>query len=285
MVVLIPKTANPVKLKDLRPISLCNVLYKVISKVISNRLKMILPDIISPNQSAFVPGRIISDNILLAYELTHFLQRRRSGAVGYATLKLDISKAYDRVEWKFLQDMMVKMGFNRGWVKLIMKCITTVRYQIKVNGEATDVITPLRGLRQGDPLSPYLFLICVEGFSAMLYDADMNGRLKGIKICRAAPSVNHLLFADDSLLLLEANTSNAQEVKRILEKYEACSGQMVNKEKSTILFSKNTKNRCKDEMKGILNISAEGLSRKYLGLPTYVGKSKAKIFEYLKEKV
>jgi hypothetical protein len=142
MVVLIPKTSNPVKLKDLRPISLCNVLYKVISKVISNRLKIILPEIISPNQSAFVPGRIISDNILLAYELTHYLQRRSSGVVGYAALKLDISKAYDRVEWKILHDMMIKMGFDMGWIKLIMKCITSVRYQIKVNGDVTNIITP-----------------------------------------------------------------------------------------------------------------------------------------------
>lgn len=136
--VLIPKVSHPVKPKDLRPISLCNVLYKMISKVISNRLKVILPDIISPNQSAFVPGRIISDNILLAYELTHFLQRKRSGSAGYAALKLDMSKAYDRVEWNFLRDMMIKLGFHRSWVELIMKCITSVRYQIKVNGDATD---------------------------------------------------------------------------------------------------------------------------------------------------
>lgn len=140
-------------------------------------------------------------------------------------------------------------------------------------------------MRQGDPLSPYLFLICAEGFSAMLNDAERKGRLKGVKICRGAPSVDHLLFADDSLLLLEANANNAKEVNNILEKYEACSGQMVNKEKSTILFSKNIKTRCRDVMKGILNISTEGLSARYLGLPAYIGKSKKKTFKYIKEKV
>lgn len=176
LVVLIPKNVKPEKIKDLRPISLCNVIYKLISK------------------------------------------RRRKGSVGYAALKLDMSKAYDRIEWSFLRDMMHKLGFNRSWIQTVMKCITTVRYQIKVNGEVTNVIVPQRGLRQGDPLSPYLFLLCVEGFSAMLYDAEHNGRLKGIKICSGAPSISHLLFADDSLLLMEANASNAHEINHILDK-------------------------------------------------------------------
>lgn len=103
VVVLIPKVRNPNKLKDLRPISLCNVIYKVASKVLSNRLKIILPDVISENQSAFVPGRLITDNILIAYELTHYLQNKRSGSDSYAAIKLDMSKAYDRVEWDFLK--------------------------------------------------------------------------------------------------------------------------------------------------------------------------------------
>lgn len=127
-----------------------------------------------------------------------------------------------------------------------MKCISTVKYQIKVNKDVTDIIYPQRGLHQGDPLSPYLFLICAEGFSAMIYKAELNGSLKGVKICREAPCISHLLFADDSLLLMEANADSAQEVNRILNTYEAFSGQMINKDKSSILFSKNTRPKQKE---------------------------------------
>ena len=119
----------------------------------------------------------------------------------------------------------------------------------------------------------------------LLYAAEQSGRLKGVKICNGAPSINHLLFSHNSLLLMEANARNAQEVNDILETYEACSGQMINKDKSSILYSKNTKPWHKEEVRQMLHISREGLSSKYLGLPTYVGKSKTKTFEYIKEKV
>jgi hypothetical protein len=127
-VVLIPKVKEPESMKDLRPISLCNVVYKLISKVLANRLKKILDEIIAPNQSAFVPGRLITDTILLAYECTHFMKTRRKGNMGYAAVKLDMSKAYDRVEWSFIEKMMRKLGFAEDWFALIMKCVTTVTY-------------------------------------------------------------------------------------------------------------------------------------------------------------
>ena len=194
VVVLIPKVPNPERLKDLRPISLCNVIYKIASKVLSNRLKMLLPEIIALNQSAFVPGRMITDNVLLAYELTHYLQTKKSGRDSFAAVKLDMSKAYDRVEWIFLEKMLIWLGFHEQWVNTIMKCVTTVTYRIKVNGVLTDVIVPERGLRQEDPISPYLFLLCAEALSCLLHAAEERGDLEGVKVCPEAPSINHLFF-------------------------------------------------------------------------------------------
>jgi hypothetical protein len=285
IVVLIPKVKKPERLRDLRPISLCNVVYKLVSKVIANRLKLILGDIISPNQSAFVPGRLISDNSILAYEMAHFMKRRRSGKKQYMAVKLDMSKAYDRVEWAFLKGVMLQLGFCENFTELVMKCVCSVSYRFKINGQLTDQVVPGRGLRQGDPISPYLFLLCAEGFSGLLHHAESVGEIKGIKLAPSAPTVNHLLFADDSLLLVEANEDVAAAITSILQRYEECSGQVINKEKSSVMFSYNTPKRIKERFMQILGLGLEAHGGKYLGLPLYVGRSKARCFEYLKEKI
>lgn len=146
------------------------------------------------------------------------------GKEGYAAIKLDMSKAYDRVEWQFLREMMQRLGFDQRWVALVMNCVTTVEYRIRVNGVLTEEFIPEQGLRQGDPLSPYLFLLCAEGFSALLKRAEEEGRIHGIRICRGAPSVSHLLFTDDSLILCKANEQEVENLKEILRIYEECSG-------------------------------------------------------------
>lgn len=194
---LVPKVKNPELMSDLRPIALCNVIYKLCSKVIANCLKVILPTIISPYQSAFVPCRLITDNTLVANELAHFIHNKRTGQEGFMALKLDLSKAYDRMDWVFLRKVMERFGFARIWIDTIMQYVSTVHYSFLVRGKPRGFVVPTRGLRQGDPLSPYLFLLAAEGFSALLQQKQSVGLLPGISICPQAPHINHLLFADD----------------------------------------------------------------------------------------
>ncbi|XVF71960.1 hypothetical protein PTKIN_Ptkin12aG0082200 [Pterospermum kingtungense] len=171
-IILISKVKTPRTAMDYRPISLCNVAYKLVAKVLANRLKRVLPDIICPNQGAFVPGRQIFDNSMVAYETIASMKNRRKGKVGAFALKLDMSKAYDRVEWDYLENVMRRLGFSEVWIGRVMGCVRTVTYSVVVNGQARCFITPSRGLKQGDPLSPYLFLLCVEGLSALLAQAE-----------------------------------------------------------------------------------------------------------------
>ncbi|KAL0364052.1 UNVERIFIED_CONTAM: putative mitochondrial protein [Sesamum angustifolium] len=218
-IVLIPKCKHPECLTQFRPISLCNVDYKIASKAIANRLKVLLDRIISPFQSAFVPGRLITDNVLLAFELNHFLNTKTKGGQGYMALKLDVSKAYDKVEWAFLKQVMLKLGFPSRFVRLIMLCVSSVSYSFMLGGCQFGSLIPERGLRQGDPLSPYLFLLCTESFCSLIQRAESAAHIQGISICRGAPCISHLLFADDTLIFSKASLSSVRAIKDLLEIY------------------------------------------------------------------
>ena len=211
-----------------------------------------LPQIISENQSAFLSERLITDNVLVAFKLMHHLEHKKSGNKGYMAVKLDISKAYDRVKWDFIEKVMRRMGFHDKWVGWVLKCITTVSYSILINGEAHGNISPTRGLRQGDPLSPYLFLLCTEAFSALIDDASNRQKLNGVSICRGYLSVTHLFFADDSLLFCKTEKREVSKLMEILELYEAASRQKINIEKSSVTFSHNTSLETRNEVLGTL---------------------------------
>uniref|UniRef100_A0A803PR88 Reverse transcriptase domain-containing protein n=1 Tax=Cannabis sativa TaxID=3483 RepID=A0A803PR88_CANSA len=283
--VLIPKVKNPTTMSDLRPISLCNILYKILSKVLANPLKVILPQLISDNQSAFVSGRLITDNIMISYEVMHYLKRKRRGKEGYMAVSLDFSKAYDRVEWGFLKDMMHKMGFDDQWVRLVLKCVSSVRYTILNSDREMGPIIPKRGIRQGDPLSSYLFLICAEGFSSLIRHFEHMGRIKGYRVANGAPVISHMLFADDSYLYYRANSREASNVISLLQVFDQASGQVVNFDKSPLFFNNNTLHVTRHLISQIMGIKEADDSSTYLGLPCLVGRNKNAILGFLKDKV
>ena len=273
---MIPKVKNPKKVSEFRPISLCNVVYKLITKVVANRLKKLLAKMIPDSQSAFLLGRLITDNILVAFETLHFLKRKTQGKLGYMALKLDMSKAYDRVEWVFLERIMRHLGIEERLIKIIMACVQSVAYAVLLNGQPVGNIKPTKGLRQGDPLSPYLFLLCAMGLQSLIHQAEMDGHIRGVAICRNGHKVSHLFFADDSVLFCRATKAECNKILEILEVYEKGSGQKINKEKTNLFFSSNTPLPLQEQIQQILGIPTIRQYKKYLGLPALVGRAKIK---------
>jgi hypothetical protein len=163
-------------------------------------------------------------------------------------------KAYDRVEWHFLEAIMLRLGFTEQTVRLILKCVSSVRFTVHVNGDLLSYFTPSRGLWQGDPISPYLFLLCAQGFTALLNHFDGNYIDRGIRVSVHSPWINHLLFADDSLIFMSACDQSGDRLNEILRIYGECSGQCVNREKNSIFFSPNTPDHIRQSLKHVLGI-------------------------------
>ncbi|KAL9687653.1 hypothetical protein QQ045_032060 [Rhodiola kirilowii] len=285
LIVLLPKKHNADKMADLRPISLCTVAVKIITKVLAARLQGILNQVISCCQSAFIKGRIITDNFTVAHETSHILKSCKSRKDFYAFVKVDMSKAYDRVEWSFLEMLMRRMGFASTWVNRIMLCVRSVTYQVKVNDHISRRIFPERGLRQGDPLSPSLFLFCSELLSSLLNAGVAQHTITGMKFGMSGPVVTHLFFADDSIFFIKANAEEAEALKNTLVQFERASGQRVNLEKSEIVFSRNTPIDIQQRVAAVLMVRQVPSHSKYLGLPLVVGQRKVEVFNSIVEKV
>ena len=213
------------------------------------------------------------------------MKHKKVGKTGFMAMKLDMSKAFHRVEWNFLCRLMEKMGFEDRWIQLIYGCISSVSYSILVNGEPHGDIKPTRGLRQGDPLSPYLFLLVSEGLNGLIQQAVTAGHLRGFSLCRNGPQISHLFFADDTLLFCRAELREVQTIQNILHKYELASGQKINSSKTTLFFGKSVSLVSKNAIKNLLGVPEIKEYERYLGLPAVVGRNRRASLNYIKERI
>jgi hypothetical protein len=263
IIALIPKAANVNTAADFRPISCCNVVYKVISKILSGRLASALNAIISPMQNAFIGGRMMSDNINLVQELLRHYGRKRASP--RCLMKVDFKKAFDSVQWHFLRQLLHMFGFPDRFVHLIMKCVETTSFSVAVNGTLYGFFPGKSGVRQGDPLSPYLFILCMEYFSRMLKLASRNGDFHFHPKCNVH-DICHLAFADDVLLLSRGDRHSVSTIFKQLILFGQTSGLTINAEKSSIYFG-----GVSDNMKRLIlhdtGFREGGFPFKYLGVP------------------
>ncbi|KAL3515198.1 hypothetical protein ACH5RR_022100 [Cinchona calisaya] len=279
---LIPKVDFPINLAQFRPIALCNTLYKIISKFLVNRLKPFLNLCISENQSAFLPGRQILDNVTIAHECMHFLKNKNKGKTSFLALKLDMAKAYNRIEWSFLATIMNKMGFNSIWIYWIMTCVSSVSFSFILNGSKVGYVKPNRGIRQRDPLSP---IFCAEGFSSLLNHAGREKQITGLKIYREGPNISYMFYVDDSIIFCKASSQEVRKVMQIIHKYKAATGQLVNLEKSSVFIRINTSPEIKRDICSNLRNVHCVTQGTYLGLPMVITKSKNQIFGVVRDRI
>ena len=281
--VLIPKVAHPENIIQFRPISLCNSLYKLLSRILVQRLKPYMAEIINPCQAGFVLGRRTSDNIILVQEVIHTL-RYRKGRTGYVAIKLDLEKAYDRLEWSFIQDTLVFFQFPPNLITLIMNMISSTWFHILWNGMPLPEIVPTRGVRQGDPLSPYLFILCLERLSLKLEEAVRDKLLHPISF-RGQVRLSHLFFADDIFLFTHAKVKDCTQLNHILHQFCVALGQLVSVSKSRLWFSPNTSRHCKDQVTGILSVPTTNHIGTYLGTPIFTSRRTTSSYQYLVDKI
>uniref|UniRef100_A0A803QPT4 Reverse transcriptase domain-containing protein n=1 Tax=Cannabis sativa TaxID=3483 RepID=A0A803QPT4_CANSA len=254
-IVLVPKKESPVLVTDYRPIALCNVSYKVISKVIANRLRYILDKIISPNQAAFVKGRHIAENSMIAREIVHSMSKKK-GKRGFMMIKLDMEKAYDKMEWDFILSVLQCLGFPNIFIKWISSCIMVNEIKLLLNGSVAGRFKPERGLRQGDPLSPALFILGADVLSRLIIDK-----------------------------LGQASTREAASFMDCLDKYCKLSGQTVNISKSSVYFSKKVPATTRHSISQLLGMKRMSKKASYLGIPLFRSLKRTEDTKFLAERV
>eukprot|EP00253_Pinus_taeda_P011302 PITA_11302 len=261
-ITLIPKKDDPESFEDFRPISLCNCIYKIIAKVIAVRLVPILSRSISMEQFVFLEGRQIHEAIGVAQEVIHSVkQKKKKGVI----LKIDLSKAYDRINWLYLRLLLTHLGFNYSFINWIMGCISNVSFAVLINGAASPFFKSQRGLRQGCPLSPLLFLLVAEGLSRLIHNARRSNKIKGIEVAINL-YISHLLFVDDILIFSNGSHNELKELRDIFDLFMKATGMLINSGKSQVCVAGFNRREC-TAMTNLFPFHTQSLdsSFKYLG--------------------
>nr|KAJ0218832.1 hypothetical protein LSAT_V11C300154990 [Lactuca sativa] len=257
-IILVPKTSDPISLDEYRPISLIGCLYKIIAKVLAERLKRYIPQVVSHTQTTFIKDRNILDGPLIINEVISWLRKSKSKAFLF---KVDFEKAFDCLNWKYLDSVMAQMNFGQKWRKWIFGCLSSARASVIINGSASKEFPLRRGVRQGDPLSPFLFILAAEG----------------VQLPNNGPNISHLQYADDAIFLGSWSIQNAKNLVRILRCFELSSGLKVNITKSK-LFEIGVREVELEYLSRSVNCSIGNLPFIYLGMP--VGASMSRVVHW-----
>ena len=242
-----------------------------------------MAEVINPCQAGFVPGRRTSDNIIIVQEVIRTLISRR-GQTGYVALKLDLEKAYDRLEWHYIQDTLKFFQLPATLITLIMNMISSTRFHVLWNGSPLPEVVPSRGSRQGDLLSPYLFILCLERLSIQLTKAVQEKCLHPISF-RGQVCLSHLFFVDDIFFFTRATARDCRNLGQILSRFCESSGQLTSITKSRVWFSPRTPRRIKEQLEGILGLPTTDRIGTYLGTPIFTTRRTASSYQYLVENI
>lgn len=268
-------------MRDYRPIACCNVLYKVVSKIPANRLKKLLPSIISENQSAFIKGRLLMENVLLAAEMVK--DYHKESISPRCVMKIDISKAFDSVQWEFVLKGLEALGFSVKFIHWIRLCITSPSFSVQVNGELAGYFQSKRGLRQGCSLSPYLFLLCMNILSLQIDKAAMQKKFRLHPGCSSL-SLTHLCFADDLMMFVERSKESVEGALAVFDEFVVWSGLKISIEKSTI-YMVGVAVEEKARIKRNFPLAEGTLPVRYLGLPLMTQVMRRPDYQPLVEKI
>lgn len=281
VIILVPKVKEANSIRQYRPICLLNVDFKCFTKVLTNSLVPITQRVIRENQTGFIKGRNILEGVVILHEVIHELQTTKQKGL---ILKIDFEKAYDRVRWTFLEQVMIGKGFPSTWVNWVMNTVRGGQVCINVNGERSAYFKTFRGLRQGDPLAPLLFNLVADVLGILLSKAINKGHLRGVLNNLLAGGISHIQYADDTVIMIDGSEQSIRTLKLNLYCFEWLTGLKINYHKSEV-YVFWVKQEEKERLANMLNCVLGVMPMKYLGIPVSDKHLNISAFSFLPKKL